>query len=773
MEQLSFVLTKAGFRLDGSDYGISSEPGQWAERFREKPYETLYALAFQKRPACFDAAGSFLCRVAERFSADLAVVPGLELSREKTEIAPSEDSLSRLLCAVPFVLGSECVTEPWLKRQYRRLRDVFRHEIAAYSGTVALYFAEKSQKLHVPERIFFHLVESKDVEAPFAFLATYATKTETGKIRHVPLQYALTEYREDRAKLLELLSCLNRASDASALIASFVESGELFHPLRLTAEEAYQLLRDIPALEAAGILCRIPNWWRKRSNAVTLTVKLGEERPAMLGLSSLLSIAPSLTVDGIPLTEAEIEQLLRQTEGLALLKGKWVEVDHGRLRELLALMKRQQGDVTLLEALRKRNPGAKALLIVPASLLGNWQKEAQRFVPEMSLNILHGASAAALRDRFIASDAFLTVTTYRMVLSLEALRERNWDCVILDEAQAVKNPAAKQTREIKKLHSRMRIAMTGTPIENDLTNLWSLFDFLDKGLLGSSEEFRGFCRGLEERPEGYARLRNMISPFLLRRVKTDKKIISDLPEKLEQTDYVELSAKQAVLYRKLLTQTQDRLLNSEGIARKGLVLALLLHLKQICNHPDQYLGQQEYDPAQSGKFEMLRQIAETIYEKRERVLVFTQFRELTGALDDYLSSVFHCRGGVIHGGVSAKGRTELVERFQSEDYMPYLVLSVKAGGTGLNLTNANHVIHFDRWWNPSVENQATDRAFRIGQQKNVMVHKFVCRGSVEEKIDALIASKRELAENVIGSGGEHWITELSNEELLSVLRLDP
>ena len=866
MEQLSFVLTKAGFRLDGSDYGKSSEPGQWAERFREKPYETLYALAFQERPACFDAAGSFLCRVADRFASDLAVAPGLELSREKTEIAPSEDSLARLLCGVPFVLGSECVTEPWLKRQYRRLRDVFRQEIAAYSGTVALYFAEKSQKLHVPERIFFHLVESKDVEAPFAFLATYATKTETGKIRHVPLQYALTEYREDRAKLLELLSCLNRASDASALIASFVESGELFHPLRLTAEEAYQLLRDIPALEAAGILCRIPNWWRKRSNAVTLTVKLGEERPAMLGLDSLLSAAPSLTVDGVPLTEEEIQQLLLQTEGLALLKGKWVEVDHGRLRELLALMKRQQGDVTLLEALRgslsggadtdaekdgpvvtngawlsellqslrspsklrkatlpesfrgslrpyqknglswlwqmdqlgfgvcladdmglgktvqilaylealrKRNPGAKALLIVPASLLGNWQKEAQRFVPGMRLEFLHGAPAAALRDRFAASDAFLTVTTYRMVLSLEALRERDWDCVILDEAQAVKNPAAKQTREIKKLRSRMRIAMTGTPIENDLTNLWSLFDFLDKGLLGSSEEFRGFCRSLEEKPEGYARLRNMISPFLLRRVKTDKKIISDLPEKLEQTDYVELSAKQTVLYRKLLAQTQDRLLSSEGIERKGLVLALLLHLKQICNHPDQYLGQQEYDPVQSGKFEMLRQIAETIHEKRERLLVFTQFRELTGALDDYLASIFHCRGGVIHGGVSAKGRTELVERFQSEDYMPYLVLSVKAGGTGLNLTNANHVIHFDRWWNPSVENQATDRAFRIGQQKNVMVHKFVCRGSVEEKIDALIASKRELAENVIGSGGEHWITELSNDELLSVLRLDP
>ena len=703
------------------------------------------------------------------------------------------------------------------------------------------------------------------MEHPFAFLATYATQTAGGRVRHVPLQYALTEFRNERAKLLELLSCLNRAAEVSALIGGFVDSGELFHPLRLTAEEAYRLLQDVPALEEAGILCRIPNWWRRRSNAVTLTLKLGEERPAMLGLQSVLSIAPSLTVDGVPLTEAEIEQLLRQTEGLALLKGKWVEVNHARLRELLALMKRQPDSVTLLDALRKglsdpsdageadegpavsngawladllrslrspaklrrtalpksfrgnlrpyqknglnwlcqmdrlgfgacladdmglgktvqilaylevlrqRNPNARALLIVPASLLGNWQKEAQRFAPDMTLELLHGAPAPELRACFSASDAFLTVTTYRLVLSLDALRERDWDCVILDEAQAIKNPAAKQTRAIKKLNSRMRIAMTGTPIENDLTNLWSLFDFLDRGLLGSAEEFRRFCRRLDDRPEGYTRLRNMISPFLLRRVKTDRRIISDLPEKLEQNDYVSLSAKQAVLYRKLLAQMQERVLESDGIERRGLVLALLLHLKQICNHPDQYLGQQEYDPAQSGKFEMLRQIAETIYEKRERVLVFTQFRELTGALDDFLAGVFHCRGGVIHGGVTAKGRTELVERFQSEEYMPYLVLSVKAGGTGLNLTNANHVIHFDRWWNPSVENQATDRAFRIGQKKNVMVHKFVCKGSVEEKIDALIASKRELAENVIGSGGEQWITELSNEALLSLLRLD-
>lgn len=865
MEKLSFILTKTGFRIDEAAISGLNELHSWKQDFVDAPYGTLYELAFQERPACFDAAGLFLCHVAEQFASDLAVVPGIEFSRQKTDVTPSEEGLERLMKSVPFVLGSEFVTEVWIRKQYRRLRDIFRRQIGAYSGTVSLYFTEKSQKLHIPERIFFHLVESKDDEYPFAFLATYATRAENGRIKHVPLQYALTEYRDQRAKLLELLSCLNRAAEVSGLISGFVDSGELFHPLRLTAQEAYQLLQDIPGLERAGILCRIPNWWRKRNGTVRLSVRLGEEKPSLLGLDSLLKAVPSLTVDGIPLTEEEVRDLLCQTEGLAFLKGKWIEVDHGKLRALLAQMERHRGELTLLQALRAglsgsddedpeedglvvtngkwfsellqslRNPAklrkvvlpgsfrgelrpyqrnglswlcqmdqlgfgacladdmglgktvqilayletlriqkpeARVLLVVPASLLGNWQKETARFVPEMTVELLHGPAAHVLKKRFAGSNAFLTITTYRMASGIPELQQRIWDCVILDEAQAIKNPGTKQTRQIKKLQSRMRIAMTGTPIENDLTNLWSLFDFLDKGLLGSSDEFRHYCRGLVEKPEGYAKLKNMISPFLLRRVKTDKKIISDLPDKLEQTDYVELSAKQTVLYRKLIAETQDKVMNSDGIERKGLVLALLTRLKQICNHPDQYLGQPEYDPAYSGKFEMLGQLAETIYEKRERVLVFTQFRELTGALDDYLASIFRCRGGVIHGGVPVKERSAMVERFQSETYMPYLVLSVRAGGTGLNLTNANHVIHFDRWWNPSVENQATDRAYRIGQDKNVMVHKFVCKGSVEEKIDELIASKQELAENVIGAGGEHWITELSNEELLSVLRLD-
>ena len=547
------------------------------------------------------------------------------------------------------------------------------------------------------------------------------------------------------------------------------------------------------------------------------------------------------------------------------MKGKWIEVDHERLRKLLAQMENGEEDITLMEALRMemgtagtdktadvgalvtngkwlagllqnlRNPGkirktavpktmhatlrpyqqngytwlsymdklgfgacladdmglgktvqvlayleklrktkkgARVLLVVPASLLGNWQKEAEKFVPSMDYRILHGKSAAVLGKEFAEEDDFLTITTYGMSSRIKELQDVQWDCIILDEAQAIKNPLTKQTKEIKKLDGRMRIAMTGTPIENDLTNLWSLFDFLNKGLMGTSKEFHEFCRHLKESPEQYTKLRTMVTPFMLRRLKTDKTIIKDLPEKLEMIDYTDMSKRQVVLYRKTVADMEERIRESEGIERKGIVLATIIKLKQICNHPDQYLGQQAFSEADSGKFAMLREICETIYEKRERVLVFTQFKEITEYLAAFLEEIFHSEGYVLHGGTPVKKRSQIVEEFQSDRYVPFIVLSVKAGGTGLNLTKANHVIHFDRWWNPAVENQATDRAFRIGQTKNVMVHKLVCKGTIEEKIDAMIESKKELAENVIGSGGESWITELGNEELMKLLRLE-
>lgn len=285
-------------------------------------------------------------------------------------------------------------------------------------------------------------------------------------------------------------------------------------------------------------------------------------------------------------------------------------------------------------------------------------------MPEMTVFILHGKGAKVLGGEVENNPAFLMITTYGMVSRIAELESVVWDCLILDEAQAIKNPVTNQTRQIKKLKSKMKIAMTGTPIENDLTNLWSLFDFLDKGLLGSSGEFKEYCKELTQHPEGYARLKNMIAPFMLRRVKTDKSIISDLPDKLEQVDYVTISKKQRVLYSKLVTELAQKIQEVDGIDRRGLVLASLMKLKQICNHPDQYLGQPAYNEKDSGKFELLKSICETIYEKRERVLVFTQFKEIAPHLDKYLAGIFHTKGYVLHGGTPVKRRAEIVEQFQ-------------------------------------------------------------------------------------------------------------
>ncbi|MCD8308140.1 MAG: DEAD/DEAH box helicase [Clostridia bacterium] len=858
--ELEFVFTDTDFRLD-QPAGAGNE---WLDKFREDRFAALYEAGFEERPDSVTPSAGFLYLVASGFLSCLTSKAEIELARERTDVSPDGDTVEMLLSSIPYAIGTEYITEKWIKGIFKGLKEQFAREIKEYEGTVAMYIAEKSQHLRVPERIYFHLVEQKDEDFPFAFMATYATTGERNKIKHMPLKYALTEFKSDHARLLNLLSCLNRAADVSPLISSFVTSGEMFHPLRLTPQEAWEFLKDVEKIEETGILCRIPNWWRKKSGVPSVSIKLGEEQPSLLGFKTLISLRPQLVVDGVVLTREDIRYLLEQSEGLALLKGKWVEVNHAKLRALLEQIDKYPETVTLKEALqmgldkpavdadvgalitngkwlseflgklrspqklrstklpeglnatlrpyqktgytwldymdsigfgaciaddmglgktvqvlaylekvREEKPESQVLLIVPASLIGNWQKEIEKFTPGMDYMVLHGAPSDALSGMLRSSGAFLTITTYGMAARIMELQKRKWYCVILDEAQNIKNPGTKQTREIKKIESDKRIVMTGTPIENDLTNLWSIFDFLNKGLLGTSQEFSKFCKGLSANPLGYGKLKSMISPFILRRLKTDKRIIADLPDKVESVDYVSLSRKQVVLYHKV-TDDLAAVMESglDGIQRKGMVLAAISKLKQICNHPDQYLGQQAFEESESGKMQMLREICETIYEKRERVIVFTQFREITEYLSDFLKGIFGREGFVLHGGTPVKKRTQMVEEFQSDEYIPYMVISLKAGGTGLNLTKANHVIHFDRWWNPAVENQATDRTYRIGQQKTVIVHKLVCRGTIEEKIDELINSKTELAENVIGSGGEQWLTELSNDELMSMLRLD-
>ena len=424
-----------------------------------------------------------------------------------------------------------------------------------------------------------------------------------------------------------------------------------------------------------------------------------------------------------------------------------------------------------------RHTRKPSLVVAPASLLANWAAEIARFAPNLKAVVAHPSAMPAEQLKSDSAetlvDTDLIITSYGSLARVPWLASTSWRLVILDEAQAIKNPAAKQTKAVKALTADTRIALTGTPIENRLGDLWSIFDFINPGLLGSSTQFAGFVKKLADRPHNpFGPLRELVRPYILRRLKTDKSIIADLPDKTEVKTFCPLSRKQAALYQQAVDELSQQLEQVGGIKRRGLVLAFLMRLKQICNHPSQWLGDGAWAENDSGKFARLRDVAEVIAARQEKALIFTQFKETTAPLAAFLGSVFGQPGLVLHGQTDVKKRKDLVQRFQDDESVPFFVLSVKAGGAGLNLTAASHVIHFDRWWNPAVENQATDRAFRIGQTRNVLVHKFVCQGTVEDKIDQMIESKKQLVGDFLEGGAEMQLTELKDEELLKLVALD-
>ena len=880
-KELIVILEPDGkFELDWQETEEQIDPTQILfqeeldRRFRENAGEALLFLGFSDQSIPITESLRFLRMLTSSFVGKLSRNPDIELLREKTVVEVEDDDIKYFLQGSPFFTGVEHLNQNWIKNIWTKLNHVFGKKIKTYKGSVAEYCYSYNPKVHLVGRVFFHLVESKKEEYPFAFLATYSTDvTKDGKSKHLPLKNALVEYGKNSKKLLELLVTVNKASERSAFISGIIESGEIFHPLGLLAHEAYTFLKEIPLYEETGILCRMPNWWKNKSDSLKISVSIGNKTPSRLNFDALVDFNAELSLNGEKITINDVKKLISEAEGLAFIKGKWMEVNHERLKASLKAFEQAQklmekSDMSMIEAMRfqlntqklmkvsgtacelevtngewltsvitrlthpdtiepiahgddfhaslrtyqerglnwlhlmkslglgacladdmglgktvqviallnyiRSRKNEKTLLVVPASLIGNWMSELIKFAPSLKYYVIHPSENKNItkEDNSFLAEHDLFITTYAMLVKLEWLKDITWDALILDEAQAIKNPGTKQTRAVKQISALHKIAMTGTPIENRLSDLWSLFDFLNKGLLGTAKEFTDFTRQLKENHDSYAKLKRVVSPFILRRLKTDKTVIADLPEKIEMKTYSSLTKKQAVLYNALVNDLKTRLESSQnGIERKGLVLSALMKFKQICNHPDQYLGQNYYAEDESGKYARLREICETIYEKRERVLVFTQFREITEQLKSFLESVFQHKGLVLHGGTNITKRKAIVEKFQGHEYVPFLVLSIKAGGVGLNLTSANHVIHFDRWWNPAIENQATDRAFRIGQKKNVIVHKFITKGTIEEKIDMMIEDKTKLTKEIIPDIQESWITEMDNNQLMNLFRL--
>jgi non-specific serine/threonine protein kinase len=436
------------------------------------------------------------------------------------------------------------------------------------------------------------------------------------------------------------------------------------------------------------------------------------------------------------------------------------------------------GKTVQLLALLARPDSGPSLLICPMSLVGNWQREADRFAPALRVHVHHGAERPR-GPAFAAAvaGADLVITTYALAArDAGALAEVAWHRLVLDEAQAIKNAATRQSAAVRGLPARHRIAVTGTPVENRLADLWSIMDFANPGMLGSAASFKQrYAEPIERHGDEQAagRLRRLTTPFVLRRVKTDKSIISDLPEKLEMEVLCNLTGEQAALYQAVVDDMLAKIEASEGIERRGLVLATMAKLKQVCNHPAQFLHDGSRLAGRSGKLARLEEILDEVLAAGEKALLFTQYAQFGAMLRAHLSARFAREVAFLHGGVGKAARDDLVARFQSDDRSapPLFVLSLKAGGTGLTLTAANHVVHVDRWWNPAVEDQATDRAFRIGQRRAVQVRKFVCAGTVEEKISAMIRDKRGLAARIVGAG-EQWLTELSTSELRELVRLE-
>lgn len=847
-KEFDLWFSEEGYKVSGSS--------TWVERFKDEPILGIIEYLNSKKE--LDNLGlDFLCSFATSFLHQVELIDSL-LLKANIKIELSNDVKRAIISAIPLCSGSEYINDEWIEYNWQLFEEWLYNTINSYDGPIEACLSNYFPNFNEADRTYFHLVETENDKYPFGFLVTYTTVVNA-KVKHMPLSYALEEFKNDDKQLLKLLTKIFKASGRCEILESIIENGQIFDPNYLTIQEAYQLLKQSDYITSCGIGFRFPFWWKKK-NKIHTSVTVGETIESGLSLKALLSVGLKFRFGDKDLTVDEILELRGLEEGLIKLNDMWVEIDHEKLAELLELyydlinefgegipfmefVKMLQDPDSLININddieiesgewltnfynHERNSTDKfklstnftgtlrdyqakgvnwlydmltigfgpcladdmglgktiqilaivgtlieegkinnVLLIVPSSLVGNWLAERDKFMPNLDMFVLDKTEKKLMEMDFSKKGIYLS--TYKMVSLRESINTREWDLIILDEAQAIKNANTKQTKAIKAINSKNRVIMSGTPIENSLMDLHSLFDFTNPGLLGSKNEFSKIMKKAKDNTHIYSNLRKVVEPFVLRRLKTDKNIINDLPNKIERDLYVPLSPKQVTLYKSLVNKVAKQVEESEGIDRKGLILSTILKSKQICNHPSQYLKLDTYKEKESGKFLALKELAEVIKEKHESMLIFTQYKTIIEPLKQYLEEVFGYEGLYIDGSVKPKERSRRVDEFNGDNYYPFMILSLKAGGTGLNLTSANHVVHFDRWWNPAVENQATDRAFRIGQKKVVNVYKFICKETVEDKINEIILSKNELSSKIIGESEEStvsWITKMDDKEI--------
>jgi len=869
--------------------------------FKHSVYNGLLEMGLFKFVDELPSTFLFWQKFSQRFIKNLCHLVGHDQNDTINSALPSMLELQEFVIQAPLMKGIQYLNEELLITIWEALNKTLTKELELFSGNLKEFLNSYNSSWNLVGKVCFNLSENKNnLAAPFAFFATYTTQLTSNHVPQImPLEQALEEYagEKNESSLLALLIPIQRAALKSTVIEELINSGKIFQTVTWTPREAYHFLKDLQIYEAAGVVVQVPNWWNTQKPPrphIELTV--GKTASNIKGLTGMLGFELKITLgDGEELSSEEWQELLSSREQLVKVKGKWVEIDHRQLKDVLEYWQKIQKNInkkglTFAEGVRllssahmlshdrseveaeffeqinqwsslkagtwlkeqlehlgnpeqlptdpacvtlknylngrlrpyqkdgvqwlwllynlklggcladdmglgktiqmigllllikyNQDNNKPHLLIVPASLLGNWEQEIKRFAPTLTILFVHPSFNANFKENSVENfrNFDLVITTYAFAHRLKSLTELDWDLLILDEAQTIKNPRTKQTIAVKALKSNIRFVLTGTPIENSLSDLWSIFDFFAPGLLGSLKLFSKYSKNDNNSSDASkisrfnATIRSLANPYILRRLKTDKRIIADLPDKTEIDAYCSLSKEQVILYQQAVQELKDILKgNTDSIKRKGIIFSYLVRFKQLCNHPCQLVGYGSYEPSRSGKFIRIKEICEEIAAKQEKVLIFTQFQEIIAPLSHYLSTVFKRDGLILHGGIPIKKRTELVKAFSEEQGPPFFILSLKTGGTGLNLTNASHVIHFDRWWNPAVEEQATDRAYRIGQKRNVMVYKFICSGTIEEKINELIKAKQLLSTQILETENDILLTELTDEQLINIISLD-